>query len=105
MLNLVAWQQVNSFFGFELLFVLLACSEQQLISAAFPLFERSVEEMVGRAVSNRRAFYAFVIDVYGASSATVLWTFNEFYCWTLSFVRFLLLYEGKLVAIPLNGRA
>lgn len=64
-----------------------------------------MEEMVGRAVSNRRAFYAFVINVDGVSSAAVLWFFNEFYCWALRFVRFFLLYEGELVAVPLICRA
>lgn len=64
-----------------------------------------MEEVVVRAISNRRAFYALVIDVDGVSSAAVRWFFNEFYCWTLGFVRLFLLYEGKLVAIPLICRA
>ena len=64
-----------------------------------------MKEMVGRAVSQRRTLCALIIYIDGVSSAAVLRIFNEFYCWNRSFVGFFLLYEGKLVAVPLVCRA
>ena len=105
MLYLVGVKQVYTFFGFELLLVLLTRCQKQLISAAFPLLERALEEMIGGAVSDCWAFYALIVDVDGISSATVLRAFNEFYCRSLSFVGSLLLNEGEFVAIPLSCRS